>query len=210
MKGGPFFPDGLYMKIRKADITDLDAIEKIYDDIHTAEESGARTVGWIRGVYPTRETAESAISRGDMFVLEDGHVLGAGIINRTQVDVYSGAPWEHETDAVCVLHTLVISPQAAGKGYGRAFVEFYEQWAMDHGLPELRIDTNARNRAARAMYRKMGFQEIGVVPTTFNGIPGVDLVLLEKNLEGRSADAAAADENNSLPSGGKGHAHRSR
>ena len=44
-----------------------------------------------------------------------------------------------------------------------------------------RIDTNARNTAARAMYRKLGYKEIGTVPTTFNGIPGVDLVLLEKN-----------------------------
>lgn len=171
------------MKIRKAGKADLDAIERIYDDIHTAEESGALTTGWIRGVYPTRKTAESSILRGDMFVLEDGRILGAGIINRTQVDVYYGAPWEHDTDAVCVLHTLVISPQAAGNGCGRAFVEYYERWAAAHGLPELRIDTNARNEAARAMYRKMGFKEIAVVPTTFNGIPGVDLVLLEKNLE---------------------------
>ena len=171
------------MIIRKSGRTDLDAIESIYNDIHTAEENGNQTIGWIRGIYPTRKTAEESILRGDMFVLEDGTVLGSGIINQTQVDVYYGAPWEHETDAVCVLHTLVISPQATGKGYGRAFVEFYERWAMEHGLPELRIDTNARNIIARAMYRKMGYKEIGIVPTTFNGIPGVDLVLLEKNLK---------------------------
>ena len=114
--------------------------------------------------------------------MEGGKVIGAGIINQTQVDVYYGAPWEHDTDLVCVLHTLVISPDAARRGYGRAFVEFYEWWAKEHNLPELRIDTNARNTAARAMYRKLGYKEIGTVPTTFNGIPGVDLVLLEKNL----------------------------
>ena len=34
------------------------------------------------------------------------------------------------------------------------------------------------------MYRKLGYKEIGIVPTTFNGITGVDLVLLEKNLSG--------------------------
>ena len=118
-----------------------------------------------------------------MFVLEDGDILGSAIINRIQVDAYEGAAWEHETDKVCVLHTLVIDPGAAGKGYGRAFVEFYEQWALDHGLPELRIDTNARNVVARAMYRKLGYTEVGIVPTVFNGIEGVNLVLLEKNLE---------------------------
>ena len=172
------------MTIREAGRADLNAIERIYNEIHTAEENGTLTIGWTRDVYPTRKTAEDAIMRGDMFVLEeDGEILGAAIINRTQVDVYSGAAWEHETDSVCVLHTLVISPQAAGKGYGRAFVAFYERWAKEHDRPELRLDTNARNITARNMYRKMGYREIGVVPTTFNGIPGVDLVLLEKNLE---------------------------
>ena len=170
------------MNIREANLTDLDAIEKIYNDIQIAEEKGILTIGWKRGVYPTRKTAEEAILRGDMFVLEEGEIVGAAIINRIQVDVYSGAPWEHDTDSVCVLHTLVISPRAARKGYGRAFVEFYEWWAKEHDLPELRIDTNARNTAARTIYQKMGYREIGIVPTTFNGISGVDLVLLEKYL----------------------------
>ena len=170
------------MNIRKATSYDLDAIEKIYNEIHTAEESGRATVGWIRGVYPTRKTAEDSILRGDMFVLEDEKIIGAGMINQTQVDGYFGAPWRFDSNAVCVLHTLVISPKEAGKGYGRAFVEFYERWALAHGLPELRMDTNAKNITARAMYQKLGYEEIGIVPTVFNGIPGVDLVLLEKNL----------------------------
>jgi len=31
------------------------------------------------------------------------------------------------------------------------------------------------------MYKKLGYKEIGIVPTVFNGIPGVNLVLMEKN-----------------------------
>ena len=171
------------MNIRKATVRDLDAIEKLYNEIHTAEEAGAITIGWIRGVYPTRRTAADAVSRGDLFVLTEEAILGAAIINQTQVDGYFGAPWRYDTDAVCVLHTLVISPKAAGNGYGRAFVEFYERWAAAHSLPELRMDTNAKNAVARAMYRKLGYEEIAIVPTVFNGIPDVDLVLLEKNLQ---------------------------
>lgn len=44
------------------------------------------------------------------------------------------------------------------------------------------MDTNERNSRARAMYVKLGYKEIGIVPTVFNGIPGVGLVLLEKAL----------------------------
>lgn len=174
------------MDIRKATISDLDAVARIYDAQHTAEEAGKSTVGWIRDVYPTRATAAAALDRGELFVLcEQGEVRGAAIINQTQVDVYEGAPWRFSApdERVCVLHTLVIHPAAKGRGLGTRFVAFYEDWARAHGWPELRMDTNARNANARALYKRLGYREIAVVPTTFNGIPGIDLVLLEKNLE---------------------------
>lgn len=173
------------IRIRTATRGDVDAVARIYDEIHTAEEAGELSTGWARGVYPTAATAEAAVERGDLFVLEEGGVIcAAAIVNRVQVDVYAGAPWEHDAPdgEVCVLHTLTVSPSAAGRGLGKRFVRFYEDYARENGMAELRMDTNARNARARAMYAALGYREIGVVPTTFNGIPGVDLVLLEKNI----------------------------
>ena len=174
--------------IRKAAAADVPAVARIYDEIHGAEEAGEQTIGWIRGVYPTVATAENALARGDLFVMESDIILGAAIINRIQVDCYAGAPWEHSVpeDKVCVLHTLVISPSAGRRGCGKEFVRFYEGCALAYGCPELRMDTNARNARARAMYARLGYREIGIVPTVFNGIPNVDLVLLEKYLGGAS------------------------
>ena len=173
------------MVIRKATQNDIDAVEKLYDAIHTAEENGKQTIGWIRGIYPVRKTAEVALERNDLFVLEDaGEIRGTGILNKIQVDSYAEGSWEHiaPDEQVCVLHTLVIDPDSAGKGYGRAFIEYYEAYALKIGCTELRIDTNARNTVARAMYKKHGYTEIGIVPTVFNGMEGVQLVLLEKYL----------------------------
>ncbi len=171
--------------IRKASDKDLEAIEKIYDEIHDAEESGKQVTGWIRNVYPVRKTAEEALRRGDLYVLEEmGIVLGAAIINNTQVAVYAKGEWQYpaQDKEVCVLHTLVISPAASGKGYGREFVKFYESYAKETGCTELRMDTNEKNMTARALYNKLGYKEIGDFPTVFNGIPDVRLVLLEKHL----------------------------
>lgn len=171
--------------IRKAVNSDIDAVVKIYDALHGEEEMGKISTGWIRGVYPTEASAKAALERDDLFIYEEnGSVLGAGIINRIQVDVYYSAPWEYEAadDRVCVLHTLVVSPSVCRRGIGRQFVRFYEEYAKNHQCPELRIDTNERNLAARAMYRGLGYKEIAIVPTVFNDIPNVNLVLLEKNL----------------------------
>lgn len=52
-------------------------------------------------------------------------------------------------EQVMVLHTLVIDPAAKGSGYGRAFMEFYEKYAVQSNCNYLRIDTNERNAAAR-------------------------------------------------------------
>ena len=171
------------MVIRLAALDDLDGIAAVYDAIHTEEEAGKAEIGWVRGVYPTRETAMASLQRGDLFVLEeDGEVLGAAIINQTQVDRYYDMVWAHALpdDRVCVLHTLVIHPKAAGRGYGKAFVRFYEDYALRRGWPELRLDTNARNTAARRLYARLGYTEVGSAQTVFNGIPGVELVMLEK------------------------------
>lgn len=173
------------MIFRKATKADIPAIAAIYNAIHTQEEMGLVTIGWVRDIYPTEKDATRALGRGDLFVGEDeGTIFGAAIINQIQVDVYENAPWEYpaEDSEVMVLHTLVISPSAPRRGYGKAFVQFYQDWAREHHCPYLRIDTNEKNTRARAMYQKLGFREIGTVPCDFNGIQAIELVLLEKKL----------------------------
>ena len=173
------------MQIRKANAGDISGVVKIYNELLDAQDAGRRTIGWVRGVYPTEETARAALERGDLFVLEDGEILAAAVINQRQVDAYYDAPWEYDAadEQVCVLHTLVVSPRASGRGYGTRFVAFYEDYAHAIGCPELRMDTNAKNAAARALYARLGYREVGIVPTVFNGIRSVNLVLLEKHLE---------------------------
>ena len=169
--------------IRPAAAHDLARIEEIYDAIHTAEEAGNVSIGWVR---PTRATAQAALDAGELFVLEsDGTVYAAGRINREQVPVYAEVPWAHDAapEQVLVLHTLVVDPTIAGRGYGTQFVRFYARRARALGCTVLRIDTNAKNAAARRLYARLGFREAAIVPCTFNGIAGVELVCLEKRLD---------------------------
>ena len=83
--------------IRLAEEKDLPYVSEIYEELHTAEENGLATIGWIRGIYPTEKTAETAFRNGELFIEEDnGKIVGAAIINRKQVDVYSDGDWIHD------------------------------------------------------------------------------------------------------------------
>ena len=171
--------------IRRAGYGDIPAVAAIYEAIHDREARGEVTIGWQRGVYPTADTAREAVKQGELYVLEDdGRVVASGRINREQMPAYARVHWRYAApdDRVLVLHTLNVDPAQQGRGHARAFLAFYEDLARRTGCVALRIDTNAKNAAARAMYARHGYLESGVIPCEFNGIPGVDLVCMEKKI----------------------------
>ncbi len=175
--------------IEKAVTGDIAGIAEIYEAIHSEEEAGRMTTGWIRGIYPTAETAQAALQRGDLYVEKaEGIPVAAAVINHIQPEGYEKGKWTIDAaeDEVLVLHTLVVDPKKTGKGYGRKLIDFYEQMARETGCQALRMDTNARNSAARIIYAHLGYQEVGTIPTEFNGIPDVRLILLEKDAKSES------------------------
>lgn len=172
--------------IRKATPSDIDAIERIYDTIHSCEEAGTCVIGWRHGVYPTRATANDALHNGYLYVLEhDGIIHGAAIINKNQLPEYAFGHWKVQAvdDDILVLHTLVIDPNHPHCGYGTELVDYYISMGRALGCKALRIDTQACNARARQFYPRFGFSEVGIVKADFFGGQGyVDLVLLEKTL----------------------------
>ncbi len=172
---------------RKAVLNDLDRIVEIYDELHTEQENqnSSASIGWKRGVYPTKSTAQNAIEAGEMFVEEDnGVIVASSRINHVQLDEYADVNWKHSApDAeIMVLHTLAVSPRVKRNGYGTKFMKFYEQYSLENGCRYLRIDTWEKNHIARALYKKLGYNEVGIVVSEFNGIGNFRLVCLEKKL----------------------------
>ncbi len=172
--------------IRKALKSDIEKVAQIYDHIHDRTDNAAGKTGWIKGIYPTIDTAKNAFSADELYIMEDenGKVVAAARINQKQEESYKKAEWLYkaEPQEVLVLHTLVVDPMESGKGYGRKFVAFYEDLAKKRGIKVLRMDTNEKNTPARTLYGKLGFHEAGIVPCDFNGLPDIMLVCLEKKL----------------------------
>ena len=141
------------LEIRRGTKEDIAQVAAIYDHILTEEEEGRAVIGWIRGVYPTENTAKEAVKNDDLFVMTDaGRIVAAARMNQVQVSEYADANWK------------------------------YQDIAKEHNCPYLRMDTNAKNQAARKLYARLGYWEADIVPCVFNGIPGVQLVCLEKTV----------------------------
>lgn len=171
--------------IRKANETDLASVVEIYSKIFEREAGGNSATGWKPGIYPTEETAREAFLKDELFVMEaEGKVVAAARLNKQQDEAYSRAAWQMDApeEKIMVMHTLVVHPEASGRGYATEFVADYESYARENGCVSLRMDTNAINTPARKLYKKLGFSEVDIVECSFMGLNGIRLVCLEKVL----------------------------
>ena len=174
--------------IRKAEWKDLDAVEQSYVELLLHEkEHGAYTV-WELGVYPTRATAEQALDSGALYVLEqDGELYGSIIIDQVQPGEYSQIEWpcRAEPEEVLVVHLLCVRPSKAGRGAGRALVEYAAELGKRRRLRAVRLDTGAQNTPAVALYQKLGFELAGSKAMAIGGvIAHKDHLFFEKRLSG--------------------------
>jgi len=60
-----------------------------------------------------------------------------------------------------------IERRARGCGHGRALLETAIAWARAHGLAWLDLGVFAHNERARAVYRRVGFVEVGTIRDQF-------------------------------------------
>lgn len=173
------------MEIRKAVSQDIDAVERIYHAVLDDQEQNTNFTNWQRGSYPTRETAETALDMGTLYVQTEGDkMVGCAILNHEQLPEYANVPWEYPGtgDEVLVIHTLCVDPAASGKGYAKALVSYAEALGRKLGCTALRLDTYEGNTPARAMYTKLGYRFVGGTEFFFQGYIRETLVLFEKQL----------------------------
>ena len=88
----------------------------------------------------------------------EGRVLGTGHMGPNR-----GGPGAHIANA-----SYMVSPEARGRGVGRALVVDSIAWARRAGYDALQFNAVAEsNRGAVALYRDLGFVILGTVPGGF-------------------------------------------
>lgn len=156
--------------IRKAAASDLPEAAAVYEAVFDHESKTTVYTNWLRGVYPTAETAKKALEAGSLYIGEEsGSLWGTVILNGVQPGEYAGIPWTlaAEPEKVAVIHTLCIHPACAGRGYARQMVAFCEETARAEGKAVIRLDTWEGNLPANRLYPSLGYRFAGSAPFFF-------------------------------------------
>lgn len=152
------------LTIEKCDASHLDALDAFYDRVVEHLEVTVNYPKWTRGVYPCRASVSRAIDADTQYVcLDGGQAVGAFILNDDPQGDYSAGDWRKplRVGEFAVIHTLAVSPDASGRGVGRAMVEFCIERAKALGYKALRLDVVPGNDPAERLYERMGFQFAG-------------------------------------------------
>ena len=173
------------MMTRLATEEDLPQIASIYEEILSQEEATQSYTNWIRGVYPTIETARNALQQGWLYVIEqEGAICATAILNHVQLPEYQEIDWAYpgEGEQIFVIHTLCVPPSRSGQGLARSFVAFAEDLAAQKGCTALRLDTYEGNLPAASLYTKLGWRYAGSAYFLFQGVIPEVLKCFEKQI----------------------------
>ena len=142
---------------RKMTAADLDAVEAIERLMHSNP--------WTRGNF-----SDSLGAGYHCWIAErDGRLAGYAI-------VAVGADVAH-------LLNLTVAPEWQRQGIGAAFAAFLTKLARDYGAVKIFLEVRPSNGAARALYARAGFAEIGVRRGYYPAAEGrEDAVVMEMQL----------------------------
>lgn len=147
------------MKIRKAKLEDVNAIQKIYDHAVNYMRKNNNPNQWKKG-YPGIDLIKSDIESGKSYLcVEEDQILAvfyftAGEEDPTYKRIFRGSWLNEETYGV--IHRIATSKNKNG------LAGFCIDYCFDQ-CQNIRIDTHKDNLPMRTFLRKKGFIECGII-----------------------------------------------
>ncbi len=141
--------------IRRAKLSDVPAISRIEADSFDSP-------------WSAKEITKDVTSGGDIdFVVA---VDGSECLGFAEMRCVAGE---------AQIYNIAVAPGARGRGIGESLLRHLIEKAEDSGCDVVNLEVRAGNIAARGLYKKLGFREVGRRAKYYNG---EDAVLMDLDL----------------------------
>lgn len=154
------------MVVEKGTVYDIDELEQLYDSLNEYLGRHTNYPGWIRGIYPARDTAEDGVRDEGLYVIRDqGKIVGTVILRHEPEAAYLDCDWHVDLDYsdIFVVYTFAVHPQYLKKGVGKNLMAFIISHGMETGVRAIRLDVYEKNTPAISLYKSFGFEYMDTV-----------------------------------------------
>ncbi len=149
------------MKIRKAEIIDLDNIMSMYQScINGMIKNG---IDQWDSTYPNSQVIVNDINNNTYYIIEQENIIGGITIDKNQDPTYLDIKWEDQENKFLSVHRLAVKENYWGQGIGKKLMLFAEKLVVINKLRSIRLDTYSGNPYAMLFYKKLGYKELGSI-----------------------------------------------
>lgn len=113
------------------------------------------------------------------------------LIARLQTIIAGFAIMRYGED-IAHLNLLAVEPAHRRRGIARALVRWLEETALTAGTFIVGLELRASNEPARALYRALGYHELGQIPGYYQGVESA--IRMVRDVRGRRESAPGARE----------------
>ena len=163
-----------------------DEVEPLQEIIRLCgEDIGARTGLTFWSPPPPIELMRRHAAEKDVYAVMDGaEAVATFTLGLSGWPEESAPLWAEPSDRAAYLSRLAVLPGRQGQGIGHSCLAEVERLAREQDCRAIRLDAIRAFAPPIALYRRLGYEERGVIQwLNWFGIPR-ELVLLEKMLTG--------------------------
>ncbi len=172
------------MVIRLARPDEYEDVRAFYHSLIDAIANLPYGAGWKKDIYPSREFLRGSIDSKELYIAEDGAIMGAMVVNQEYNESYRKFDWPTKADdsEVLLIHALGVHPSYSGKGVAKKMVRFVTDKAASEGMKAIRLDVLKGNLPAEKLYAGMGFRYLHTLNMFYEDTGWTDYELFEYTL----------------------------